>query len=73
MKAVVGERGQVTVPKRVRLELGIKPGTVLDFSVKEGVLIAEKEAHVDAFEAVYGCLGKRMKTDEIMHELRGDS
>jgi len=73
MKAVVGERGQVTVPKRMRLELGIKPGTVLDFSVKEGLLIAQKEAYEDNFEAIYGCLGKRLKTDEIMHELRGDS
>jgi antitoxin PrlF len=31
MKAVVAERGQVTIPKRLRDRLGIRPGTVLEF------------------------------------------
>ncbi len=31
MKARVAERGQVTIPKRLRERLGLKPGTILEF------------------------------------------
>ena len=36
MKARVAERGQVTIPKRLRERLGVKPGTVLEFSEEIG-------------------------------------
>ena len=42
MKARVAERGQVTIPKRLRERLGVKPGTVLEFSEEHGRLIAVK-------------------------------
>ena len=42
MKARVAERGQVTIPKRLRDRLGVKPGTVLEFSEERGRLIAVK-------------------------------
>ena len=32
MKAVVSEKGQVTIPKTLRDRLGIRPGQVLDFA-----------------------------------------
>ena len=32
MQAVVAEKGQVTIPYRLRLKLGITPKTVLNFS-----------------------------------------
>jgi AbrB family looped-hinge helix DNA binding protein len=35
MKAVVAERGQVTIPKVLRQKLGVKPETILDFMSKE--------------------------------------
>jgi len=71
MKARVAERGQVTIPKTLRERLGVKPGTVLEFSEEHGRLIAVKSGSVDPVSEVYGCLGKRINTDTVMARLRG--
>lgn len=71
MKARVAERGQVTIPKRLRERLGVKPGTVLEFSEERGRLIAVKSGGADPVSEVYGCLGKKIRTDAVMAELRG--
>jgi len=72
MKARVAERGQVTIPKRLRDRLGVKPGTVLEFSEEHGRLIAVKSGGADPVTEVYGCLGKRrINTDAVMAQLRG--
>jgi antitoxin PrlF len=71
MKSRVAERGQVTIPKRLRDRLGIKPGTVLEFSEKDGRLIAAKGGESDAVARVYGCLGRQIDTDAVMAQLRG--
>jgi AbrB family looped-hinge helix DNA binding protein len=42
MKAVVSEKGQVTIPKKIRRRLGILPGTVMDFEAQGGRLVAKK-------------------------------
>ena len=70
MKARVAERGQVTIPKRLRDRLGVKPGTVLEFSEEHGRLIAVKTGGIDPVSEVYGCLGKRLDTDAIVAQLR---
>ena len=72
MKAVVAERGQVTIPKPLRDKLGIRPGTALEFTAKDGTLLARK-AETDPVSAVFGCLGKRIDSDKFVRELRGDS
>ena len=71
MKSRVAERGQVTIPKRLRERLGVKPGTVLEFSEERGRLIAVKSGGIDPVGEVYGCLGRRISTDAIMAQLRG--
>jgi len=71
MKARVAERGQVTIPKRLRERLGVKPGTVLEFSEEHGRLIAVKTGDLDPVSEVYGCLGKGLHTDAVMAQLRG--
>jgi antitoxin PrlF len=73
MKARIAERGQVTIPKRLRERLGMKPGTVLEFSEEHGRLIAVKGATADPVSEVYGCLGRKIGTDAIMAQLRGGS
>ena len=37
MEAKLTSKGQVTVPKSCRDQLGLKPGTLLDFEVVDGV------------------------------------
>jgi antitoxin PrlF len=73
MKAIVSEKGQVTIPKAVRSRLGIKPGTVLDFSAEEGRLVAVKEQQEDAFSRWRGKgrLPGGLTVDEYLAEVRG--
>lgn len=72
MKAVVAERGQVTIPKRLRERLGIRPGTVLEFREEADKLIAEKAEAAGALDRWYGSLGRQRRTDDIIRTLRGE-
>jgi AbrB family looped-hinge helix DNA binding protein len=47
MKTIVSERGQITLPKAVRVSLGLKAGTVLDIKVQGGQFVGEKEEPSD--------------------------
>jgi len=71
MKAIVSEKGQVTIPKRLRDRLGLRAGTVLDFDEEAGRLVGRKAAKADPLDALYGTLDLGMTTDEMMNELRG--
>lgn len=71
MRAKVAERGQVTIPKALRLRLGIRPGTVLEFSEEKGRLIAVKKEGADPVDEFYGSLGRGRSTKQIMDTLRG--
>ncbi len=72
MKAIVAERGQVTIPKALRDKLGIRPGTALEFTARNGSLVATK-AETDPVSHVFGCLGRKIDTDRFIRELRGDA
>lgn len=71
MKAVVSEKGQVTIPKQVRDRLGIEPGQELEFSDEDGRLVARKVTGRNPVDAVYGILDLPGSTDSMMDELRG--
>ena len=47
MKTIVSEKGQINIPKAVRDNLGIVPGTVLEVDSVEGKLVAVKKEPVD--------------------------
>ncbi len=49
MKAVVSQKGQVTVPKECRDRLGLKAGTALEFETRDGLLIGRKVQSEDVF------------------------
>lgn len=70
MKAIVADRGQVTIPKALRDKLGIRPGTTLEFAANNGSLVARK-AETDPVSSVFGCLRKRIDTDKFLRKLRG--
>lgn len=71
MRVILAERGQVTIPKRIRSELGIKAGSVLEISLENGAIYIEKVSQQDPFEEVFGCLKKTINTDEFINEIRG--
>ena len=72
MKAIVADRGQVTIPKALRERLGITPKTVLDFEIENGKLVARKAIQIDPVSRVLGCLKTSKSTDEILADLRGE-
>ncbi len=72
MRAIVSERGQITIPQALRESLGIRAGAVLDFTLEQGRLVAVKEVSGDPVEAVRGCLGRGRKTNDFMAALRGE-
>jgi AbrB family looped-hinge helix DNA binding protein len=72
MKAIVSEKGQVTIPKRLREQLGIRPGQVLEFSEENGRLVAVKSLPSDSIDSMYGILSLGKTTNMVMRELRGN-
>ena len=72
MKTTVSEKGQVTIPKRLRDRLGLRPGTVLDFEETGGRLVGRKLVPVDQLDELVGILPRpRGGTDAMIRELRG--
>ncbi|MFB6159389.1 MAG: AbrB/MazE/SpoVT family DNA-binding domain-containing protein [Candidatus Nanohalobium sp.] len=60
----VGERGQVTLPKDIREELGILPDSDVLFSVEDGRVVIEggSESFVKFAEELSGEIGRLGKT-----------
>ena len=71
MKATVSEKGQVTIPKKLRDRLGIRPGVVLEFREERGRLVASKARVASPTDRVYGILKLRRPTDALIRSLRG--
>jgi antitoxin PrlF len=71
MKSRMTERGQITIPKRLRERLGIRPGQVLEFEAHDGRLVVTKVNERDPVDAVYGILGTGRSTDAYIDEVRG--
>jgi AbrB family looped-hinge helix DNA binding protein len=72
MKTTVSEKGQITIPKPLRVRLGIRVGQVLEVKEERGRLVMTKQAPQDPFDKYFGILKLGRSTDEIMKELRGD-
>jgi antitoxin PrlF len=72
MKTVVSEKGQVTIPKPLRVRLGLRKGQVLEVREERGRLIMSKRASRDPFDKYLGILKLGRSTDELMKELRGE-
>ncbi|MFQ5740762.1 MAG: AbrB/MazE/SpoVT family DNA-binding domain-containing protein [Acidobacteriota bacterium] len=71
MKSVISERGQVTIPKKIRDDLGLEPGHELDFEIKDSVIICRKRVRgMDPVSAVAGIVPK-IDVDSALEELRG--
>lgn len=76
MSTTVTSKGQVTIPKRVRDLLGIRPGSRLDFQrADDGRIVLVKlgrHRHPSRLARLRGHAGKGPGTDEIMAMTRGD-
>ena len=73
-------KGQVTIPKRVREYLGIKPGSGVVFEVGKGGEVVLRKAGPSSkhprprsrFAAVRGTATVKMSTDDILALTRGE-
>ena len=68
----IGERGQVTIPKKIREKYGLMPYIEVEFVPEDtGVLIKKKSVHSSPVEQVYGILKKKSHTDNHIEAIRG--
>jgi antitoxin PrlF len=73
----VSKTGQVTIPKEIRYQMGIKPGVELAFVIKKGKLFLEidekasRRNYRKKIDKVAGTATVKMTTDEIMKMFRG--
>lgn len=71
-------KGQVTIPKRLRERLGLKPGATVDFLINAAgeVVIAPKrkrgKTKLDRLVGFAIGKGPNLTTDQIMSLTRGD-
>jgi bifunctional DNA-binding transcriptional regulator/antitoxin component of YhaV-PrlF toxin-antitoxin module len=80
--ATLCERGQITIPKQFRTQLGFRPGMVFAFSVKGNSLfmtaqkpkMSMQDRRRKALEEMRGCLKGAfdgISTDDLIAEMRG--
>jgi antitoxin PrlF len=73
MKSTLSEKGQITIPKRIRVMLGLRPGADIEFSTRKGVLIGKKADTVkDPIDSVTGIVSLNESVDEYLDAIRGD-
>jgi AbrB family looped-hinge helix DNA binding protein len=73
MKAIVSEKGQVTIPKACRDRLGLRAGSVLDFEARDGRLVGVKLQAEDPFRRWRGKarLPGGLSVDRYLQKIRG--
>jgi AbrB family looped-hinge helix DNA binding protein len=69
--SVLGERGQVTIPKRIRERLGLRPGQLLEVEEEDGRVVISKSLADDPVARVFGILRLPASVDELIDEMRG--
>jgi AbrB family looped-hinge helix DNA binding protein len=50
VNAVLTQDGQIEIPRELREQLGLQPGTVLELRNQAGTLVAWKKVEPDVFE-----------------------
>ncbi len=73
----VGESGQITIPRDIREELGLTPGTEVEISTREGEMVVraseDPRTRMKAWiDQVRGTAKPESTTDGIMAMTRGD-
>lgn len=72
MKSTISSKGQITVPARVREKLGLGPGTIVEFQIREGgVLLRKGAAGVHPVDRLFGRLKLAKSVDALVDEMRG--
>ena len=73
MTSTISTKGQITVPKAVRDQLGLRPGTLVEFELMaEGAMLRKgHRGGVRAVDRVLGILKREASTDSLIADMRG--
>jgi antitoxin PrlF len=72
MNSSISSKGQVTVPKALRDQLGLKAGTTVEFELADGgVLMRKGHQGQRPVDRVLGVLERRHSTDALIDQMRG--
>lgn len=73
MTSTISSKGQITVPKAVRDQLGLRPGTHVEFELTpEGALLRKgHKGGTRSVDRVLGILKREEPTDALIREMRG--
>ena len=74
MKSLVTSKGQITIPKDLRQQFGIEPGTQVDFVAGTDGIRLRKVVDRPKRPKAFGCLKKELagrSVDQLVNELRG--
>ena len=68
----ISERGQITIPKRLRERFGLNHNVEVEFTPTEGgLLIHKRTAAQHPVERVYAVLDGSESTDDYIEDIRG--
>jgi len=68
----IGERGQITLPKKLREKYGLMPNIEIEFVPEHnGVRLQKKTRHKSPVREVFGILKKGSRTDDYVEDIRG--
>jgi AbrB family looped-hinge helix DNA binding protein len=71
--ARITSKGQITLPKAIRVRMGVGPGDEVEFVEEDGRYVLKKKVKASPFDEYIGYL-KHLEgcdPDEIVRELRG--
>lgn len=68
----VTTKGQVTIPKPIREELGLQPGDEVTFEETDAGIVIRKAVSENRFEKWRGAAATDRTVEERMEELRGE-
>ena len=72
MTSTISSKGQITVPKGVRDQLGLRTGTTVEFELTDnGVLLRKGHKGLRPVDRVRGILERVRRTDDLIDEMRG--
>jgi AbrB family looped-hinge helix DNA binding protein len=71
MKSIVSAEGQITLPARIREQLGLIAGTPVQFEVRQGGLFIRKGGGQHPVARVFGRLRLNAPVDDTVDAMRG--
>ncbi len=71
MKSTVSSKGQITLPVEIRDQLGLEPGVMVSFELREDGVFLRKGASKHPVDRVFGRLRLEKPVDTLLDEMRG--